>query len=216
MGEDREKVNPKKIKPEETISDTISIVKDKLDILSRHIKAEKPEETASLMNEMKSVIDKVDEIKKTTTEEFESYEKVNNMLFNLAGTGLAAERFTHEFARLVSGANKSLDRLLKLITTKDARVVKEISAIRSALEALRNDIKLLGPMFYVKKVASEKELNIYNVIKNTISLQEHIIEKENIKINILGDPFKITMREGSCMQIFNNLIDNSILVNTEI
>ena len=51
-------------------------------------------------------------------------------------------------------------------------------------------------MFYVKKVASEKELNIYDIIKNTISLQEHIIEKENIEINILGDPFKIVMREG--------------------
>ena len=210
MRDDRKKVNPEKKKPEETISDTITIVKDKLDVLSKHIKAEKPEETSNLVNEMKTVVEKIEEIKKITSDEIESYEKVNDMLFNLAGTGLAAERFTHEFSRLVSGANKSLDRLSKLISSKDARVAKEINAIGSALEALRNDIKLLGPMFYVKKVASEKELNIYNVIKNTISLQEHIIEKENIKINILGDPFKITMREGSCMQIFNNLIDNSI------
>lgn len=210
MLDDRKIVNPEKKKPEETISETVSDVKNKLDYLSKYIKAEKPEESSELLNEMKIVIQKVDDIKKITSDEVENYEKVNNMLFNLAGTGLAAERFTHEFARLVSGANKSLDRLVKLISSKDARVNKEINAIRSALEALRNDIKLLGPMFYVKKVASEKELNIYDIIKNTISLQEHILEKENIKIKIIGDPFRIIMREGSCMQIFNNLIDNSI------
>lgn len=210
MMNDRRIVNPVKKKTEETLSDTIMIVKNKLDNLSKYIKAEKPEETYKLADEMKTVVEKVDELKNITTDEIESYERVNDMLLNLAGTGLAAERFTHEFARLISGATKSIDRLSKLIITNDARIVKEISTIRSVLEALRNDIKLLGPMFYVKKVASEKELNIYNIIKNAISLQEHILDKENIKINILGDPFKITMREGSCMQIFNNLIDNSI------
>ncbi len=210
MLDDRKIVNSEKKKPEETISDTVNDVKNKLDRLSKYIKAEKPEESSELITEMKNVIEQVDEIKKITSDEVENYEKVNNMLFNLAGTGLAAERFTHEFAKLVSGANKALERLTGLVSLNDARVKKEIGAIRSALEALRNDIKLLGPMFYVKKVANEKELNIYDIIKNTISLQEHQLQREDIKINILGDPFKIIMREGSCMQIFNNLIDNSV------
>lgn len=209
MRDDRKIVNPEKKKPEESISGTISDVKNKLDYLSKYIKAEKPEDSSNLIKEMKSVIEKVDEIKKIANDEVENYEQVNKMLFNLAGTGLAAERFTHEFARLVSGASSSLDRL-ELLLVITPRMKKEIDAIRMALEALKNDIKLLGPLFYVKKVAREKELNLLQIIKNTISLQQHALEKEKIKLEIEGNSFPIIMREGSCMQIFNNLIDNSI------
>ncbi|PKL83103.1 MAG: hypothetical protein CVV24_06605 [Ignavibacteriae bacterium HGW-Ignavibacteriae-3] len=209
MRDDRKIVNPEKKKSEESVSGTISDVKNKLDYLTKFIKAEKPEDSANLMSEMKSVISKVDEIKKLANEEVENYEQVNKMLFNLAGTGLAAERFTHEFARLVSGASSSLDRLEKLLVITP-RMKKEIEAIRMALEALKNDIKLLGPLFYVKKVAREKELDLLQIIKNTLLLQQHALEKENITLELEGDSFVVKMREGSCMQIFNNLIDNSI------
>lgn len=209
MKDDRKRVNPEKKKSEISVSETINDVKNKLDVLSRAIKTEKPEESADLSKEMKEVIEKVDEIKKITNDEFENYERVNNMLFNLAGTGLAAERFTHEFARLVEGASSSLERLEKLLVIT-ARMKKEIDAIRMALEALKNDIRLLGPLFYVKKVAREKDLDILQIIKNTLSLQQHALEKGKINVEIEGDSFSVVMREGSCMQVFNNLIDNSI------
>lgn len=209
MRDDRKTVNPEKKKPEESLAGNINDVKSKLDYITKFIKAEKPEDSANLNNEMKNIISKVDEIKNIANAEVENYEQVNKMLFNLAGTGLAAERFTHEFARLVSGASASLDRLEKLLVIT-ARMKKEIDAIRMALEALKNDIKLLGPLFYVKKVAREKELDLLLIIKNTILLQQHALEKEKIKLEVEGDSFPVLMREGSCMQIFNNLIDNSI------
>lgn len=153
---------------------------------------------------------KFDEIKKQIDQTVEDYENVNKTLFNLAGTGLAAERFTHEFARLVSGANASLERLKRLVDLSVPKIKKEVDTIYGALEALRNDIRLLGPMFYIKKVAREKTLDIKQVIENTLSLQEHWIKKESVRVEIIGDSFTVTMREGSCMQIFNNLIDNAI------
>ena len=107
MRDDRKIVNPEKKKPEESISGTINEVKNKLNYLSKFIKAEKPEKSVELLEEMKTVFAMMDEVKTIMNLEVESIEKVNNMLFNLAGTGLAAERFTHEFARLVNGANKS-------------------------------------------------------------------------------------------------------------
>lgn len=143
----------------------------------------------------------------STIEELESEKKV---LFNLAGTGLAAERFTHEFARIIGGALSSLDRLKKLIDLNNPKIKKETDSLTSALEVLRNDIRLLGPMFYIKKVAKEKELNIRDIIQNTISLQEYALQKEGIHLETVGGTFKITMREGSCMQVFNNMIDNAI------
>ena len=131
---------------------------------------------------------------------------------------MAAERFTHEFARLVSGANSSLERLRKLIEAEIIKIPretftkinKEINTIGGALEALRNDIRLLGPMFYIKRVANEKQLNIRQIIDNTLLLQENALKKERIDVEIEGESFIVTMREGSCMQVFNNLIDNAV------
>jgi C4-dicarboxylate-specific signal transduction histidine kinase len=65
-------------------------------------------------------------------------------------------------------------------------------------------------MFYIKRVASDKELNIRHIIDNTLLLQENAIKKEGIEVEVTGETFKVVMREGSCMQIFNNLIDNSV------
>lgn len=131
---------------------------------------------------------------------------------------MAAERFTHEFARLVSGANSSLERLRKLIEAEIIKIPretftkinKEINTIGGALEALRNDIRLLGPMFYIKRVANDKQLNIRQIIDNTLLLQENALKKERIDVEIEGESFIVTMREGSCMQVFNNLIDNAV------
>jgi signal transduction histidine kinase len=160
--------------------------------------------------ELKTVETEIGEIKKQVDITVDEYETINKQLFNLAGTGLAAERFTHEFSRLIAGANASLDRLKKQADLSNPKVKKEIDTISGALEALRNDIKLLAPMFYIKKVANEKQLSIRSIIDNTLLLQENATKRENIDVDVIGESFSIMMREGSCMQIFNNLIDNSV------
>ncbi len=153
---------------------------------------------------------KLAELQERISQDVQIQQQERNLLFSLAGTGLAAERFTHEFARLVRGANDGLNRLKKLINLDKPKIKKEVDIIYESLEALRNDIRLLGPMFYVKRVANEKELDIQQIIQNTLYLQKHWLKKESIQIDVQGETFTVKMREGSCMQIFNNLIDNSI------
>ena len=160
--------------------------------------------------ELRKVEVKLDEIKKQVLLASRDFENTSKTLFNLAGTGLAAERFTHEFARLVSGANSSLDRLKGELTPLKPKVKKEVDIIGGALEALRNDIRLLGPMFYIRKVAKEKNLDIREIIDSTLLLQDNAIKKANIHPSVVGGSFGVHMREGSCMQIFNNLIDNTV------
>jgi signal transduction histidine kinase len=167
----------------------------------------KSEEIKNTLQQIKPVYSELKSEIPITIEELESEKKV---LFNLAGTGLAAERFTHEFARIISGAISSLDRLKKLIDHDNPKIKKETDTLTSALEVLRNDIRLLGPMFYIKKVAKEKDLDIRKIIDNTVSLQEYMLRKENIELEITGGSFNVFMREGSLMQVFNNLLDNAI------
>lgn len=159
---------------------------------------------------LKPLLSKIHAAQETIFQILDEGLQENQILFRLAGTGLAAERFTHEFARLVRGGNDALNRLKKLIVLDKPKVKKEIDIIYESLEALRNDIRLLGPMFYVKRVANEKALDVRQIIQNTLYLQEHWLKQESIQANVQGETFTVKMREGSCMQIFNNLIDNSI------
>lgn len=210
--DDRKKMNPVKERTSnEIIEAKVVTVKADLDDIKKKVEAS-DKKTAS---ETKPIITKVEqqvtELKQQVTDTIDELEKDKQILFNLAGTGLAAERFTHEFARLISGAISSLARLKKYIDENEkAKAKKEFDSISGALEALRNDIRLLGPMFYIKKVAKEKDLSIREIIQNTISLQEPFIEKAGIEMIIDGGNFNVVMREGSCMQVFNNLIDNAV------
>jgi len=211
MENDRERINPKKTKTSaENLAKAVADLKTSVSTVieqASNIRDPKAKECVSAIDKARGEIDDVVRLIGETTEEHQIERKT---LLNLAGTGLAAERFTHEFARLVSGANWALDRLTKQILMTSPKIKKEVDAIRAALEALKNDIRLLGPMFYVKKVAREKELDVKSIVENTLLLQEVAMKKDGIEPEIRGESFVIVMREGSCMQVFDNLLDNSI------
>jgi signal transduction histidine kinase/anti-sigma regulatory factor (Ser/Thr protein kinase) len=207
------------VKPEIEVGKKLDDAKAKLGNIASTVSKSSDETVQKSAEQLRQVESQFDEIKTQFAQTVEDYESVNKQLFSLAGTGLAAERFTHEFARLISGANAALGRLrqqFELISTRispsDAipKINKEINTIGGVLEALRNDIRLLGPMFYIKRVANDKQLNIRQIIDNTLLLQENALKKEGIDVEVEGESFTVTMREGSCMQVFNNLIDNAV------
>ena len=204
--EDRPKLEPKR----EYNSTPIQKTETTLSNLAEKLAESHKENNIKVATILENSVNEIREFKEEVKGVFETQIQEKETLFNLAGTGLAAERFTHEFARLVRGALDALGRLKKFLEPLSPKIKKELDLLYSSLEALRNDIRLLGPMFYVKKVANEKELDIKKIIENTIALQERWLEKESIQIEIQGESFIIKMREGSCMQIFNNLIDNAI------
>jgi len=210
--EDRKKMNPVKERTSnEKIEAKVVTVKADLDDIKKKVEASDNKTASETRPIISKVEQQVTELTQQVTDTIDELEKDKQILFNLAGTGLAAERFTHELARLISGAISSLTRLKKYIDENEkAKAKKEFDSISGALEALRNDIRLLGPMFYIKKVAKEKDLNILEVIQNTISLQQPFIEKAGIEMIVESDSFNVKMREGSCMQVFNNLIDNAV------
>ncbi len=185
------------------------LANDLTDMISTLLETPVPP-TSQVVARLENITQQISGIHKSCALTFEAQNREKTLLFHLAGTGLTAERFTHEFARLVRGALDALGRLKKFLEPPSAKIKKELDLIYSSLEALRNDIRLLGPMFYVKKVANEKELDLKQIIQNTLALQERWLQKEAIHVEIQGATFIVKMREGSCMQIFNNLIDNAI------
>jgi signal transduction histidine kinase len=207
---ERPKKEKKPQKEKEDILDKFHTVKKSLEETAHEISKIDTTDQKEFVNTLDKTKETIDDLENQFKDAYEDLDTSNKRLFHLAGTGLAAERFTHEFSRLVSGANDSLGRLRSQIDITNAKIKREIDAISGALEALRNDIKLLGPVFYIKKVANEKELDLKEVISNSLLLLENSLIKSGIKSEISGTSFQIKMREGSCMQIFVNLLDNSI------
>lgn len=207
---DRPKKEKKAEESKKEISDKLHGIKQNLERTTKEISKENFVPDNQLIVNLTEAQESIGEIQNQFNEAVEDLETSNKRLFHLAGTGLAAERFTHEFSRLVSGANDALGRLKNQIDTSNAKIKREVDAISGALEALRNDIRLLGPVFYIKKVANEKDLDLKEVISNSLLLMENSMKKAGIKYEILGSSFNAKMREGSCMQIFVNLLDNSV------
>lgn len=206
---DRPVAEKKKEKEKKDISDKFHGLKKNLDNTAEEITKDNPDMEDVVIKNLNVAKESIIDLQNQFNETVDDLETSNKRLFHLAGTGLAAERFTHEFSRLVSGANESLVRLRNQIDMKNPKIKKEVDIIYGALEALRNDIRLLGPVFYIKKVAHEKDLEINEIISNSLLLMENSLNKSEIKTEIVGTSFRTRMREGSCMQIFVNLIDNS-------
>lgn len=214
LEDDREFDKPHKEKKEKKKDDElkgeVENIKQQLSELAGLISKSKDEQLSKKAPIIEEVGNKVESIEKEYQIRQDDYNKRNETLFNLAGTGLAAERFTHEFARLIDGASRAFTRLQAQVDMHEPKIKKEMEIIKQALEALKNDIRLLGPMFYVKRVAKDKELSIKQIIDSTINLQQHSLQKEKIEIEFSGNNFLVVMSEGACMQVFNNLIDNSV------
>lgn len=140
----------------------------------------------------------------------EEYASERDILLGLSGLGLAAERFTHEFARLTREAGELFERIRQKIGDRVPGIGRDLDSLGAVVDALHNDIKALGPMFYIRRATREKELDIRKVIDNAFLLNDSQIRDNSIGVDIVEkSPLKVVMREGPCTQIFNNLVDNA-------
>ncbi len=140
----------------------------------------------------------------------EEYASERDLLLGLSGLGLAAERFTHEFARLTREAGEALDRIREKVSDRVPGIGRDLDALGAVIDALHNDIKALGPMFYIRRTTREKELDIRKVVENAFLLNDSQVKDNKIEVDVVEKtPLKIVMREGPCTQVFNNLVDNA-------
>jgi len=195
-----------------------------LDVVLRDLERRKergedlPPETADALIRITGAKESLTELDKSYTELRDAYRETaqdfdsqRDVLLAMAGLGLAAERFTHEFARLTREASDALGRLQKRLPILAPDCQADLSALRAALDALRTDIVALGPLFYIRKAPREKTVDIEQVVKNAVLLNRSQLKDAGIIHEVkVVQPLAITMREGQCTQVFNNLIDNAV------
>lgn len=139
-------------------------------------------------------------------QEREAFETERQALLSLAGLGFTAERFAHEFARLVDKAEKSFASIEKRLGENDADAL----AVRSVLEALRSEIRGLEPLMYVSR-RKRQPSSVMVAVENAVLLNEMLADHEGVQLaTVRSDDFTVRMPSGALTQVLNNLLDNAI------
>lgn len=154
----------------------------------------------------------VQETRQAAADTVSRFDEEREMLLALAGLGLAAERFTHEFARMTREASDLLHEIEKHPSIQQVNHLKSrVEVLGVTLEALRDLVLALGPMFYIRRKTSEKPLDVKTIVEHALLLNKGQIQEHNIQVEI-QDPqgnLSVTMRRGALTQVFNNLLDNA-------
>lgn len=174
-------------KTEDQSKETVAVPREKLENLE-----EQTEKVETYVNE---VISELTEIKEERREAF----------LHLMGIGLAAERFTHEFDRLVAGLSANL----KSIEEKQPHNIA-VKALRHIFDALKNEVALMGAARYVRKPPESQIVNVRKLIDMALNAHESYIEDSNIQVEFPqnGD-FKVKISIASLSQVLDNIIANA-------
>ena len=143
-------------------------------------------------------------------EEIKELKRINNHLIQFAGAGLAAERQKHEFNRMLTSFNSSIKKMKKLSENSDKSLIDEIQNLENIAETLKSSLSISNKEISIKSVGLEKDLDVLIIINNSIKILEHQINKFGIRIIVTGESFSVKMSEGALMQVFTNLLSNSI------
>lgn len=154
----------------------------------------------------------VQETREAAADTVSRIDEEREMLLALAGLGLAAERFTHEFARMTREASDLLHEIEKQsIIQQAAHLRGRVEALGVTLEALRDLVLALAPMFYIRRKTVEKPLDVKTIVAHALLLNQGQIEENRILVDLRESEgsLTVTMRRGALTQVFNNLIDNA-------
>lgn len=132
----------------------------------------------------------------------------NRQVFlHLVGIGLAAERFSHEFERMVHSIYKANENLKK----KYGRDI-DIKDINLFTNALKNEVRLMSVMRYIKGSPREGKTSTREILKLILLIHQDDFKRENIEViePEMMDDIMTRIPDFSVAQILDNIIINTI------
>lgn len=135
----------------------------------------------------------------------EARDDKSEALLHLMGIGMAAERFCHEFDRMVAG----LDANLRKLEDKHP-YYSWVKSIRLALDSLKNEVALMDVARYVKRPPKSGQSSVCSVIQLSVNAHRSRIEQGvEVEIPDEGD-FSVKMSPAALSQVVDNIIENAI------
>lgn len=146
-------------------------------------------------------------ISQAVNEIYESQEEERDTFLHLLGIGLAAERFSHEFDRLVDGSSRYI-KDLKSSTTINKEKLDQLELF---VNVLRNEIRLMGTLRYVRRSQSAQQHSVKRIIQLVWLAYREALHEAQIQVELkLDDDFEVYVSEASLAQVIDNIIHNAI------
>lgn len=144
---------------------------------------------------------------KDLKESIEVMEEVQDMLTEQAGFGLAIASSLHEINKITSNFYNGISTILR----SESYDKEKLESLSDASLSLKSELKRLGPLRAIK-AEKRKRFNIIDPINYMLSVQDRDLKKNGINVEIQGNTegFDIYARYGAAIQIFTNLMSNSI------
>lgn len=148
----------------------------------------------------------------TVKEVFSNEEKEREAFLHLVAVGLVAERFTHEFARVVNQLAE-LFRQLRTITRTDPAAAEAVSDLERQIGILQNELIPLGNLVHRHNQLGTDKCNVPAIVQAVLDNNAPRIDGAKIKVELIRtteDDFASPMRDVALAQVLDNILDNAI------
>jgi C4-dicarboxylate-specific signal transduction histidine kinase len=166
------------------------------------------EENASSMADLLALLALLDEAVDHQHLADDLQQQERQVLYQLAATGMAAERVAHEFARHVQEASTLLQEL-RNVSRGNGQALRTIAGLEASLGGLRNEVRTLAPYDAGFRTERTRLLPVMEPIQTATLLNRVMQAQMGIMCEVLGLSFDIAGRPASLVQVFGNVLENA-------
>jgi signal transduction histidine kinase len=143
-----------------------------------------------------------------------AYRKQIEIVEDLAGVGIAVDAASHDLMIVMNRAVEKVDEVQELVNSTDLdqeKLIDKVDALQGQLVFVRSLLTGIQPLFRSSR-RRNKELRISNILEKVRRYYEIPLKRIKAEVNIreIGTPLIVTSNEGVLLQLFINLMDNSV------
>lgn len=163
-----------------------------------------------LSAEVTNYREKAESANQTIKEVFSDDDKERETFLHLVAVGLVAERFTHEFVRVVKHCASAVRRL-RSVTNGNTEVDNALNDLERCISILQNELVPLGNLIHRDSLVGKAECNVLVLVNTILANNQSRLESEKIKVQLHGkETFVVPLRESLLAQVLDNLVDNAV------
>jgi hypothetical protein len=180
-------------------------VEKRIENLNTHVDQSKDQQGKNLVKKLREDYYKERDIKKRQIDIVE----------DLAGVGIAVDATSHDVMVVMNRAVEKIDEVSKMLARSEdldiERLKDKIDALNGQIMFMRSLLVGIQPLFRSSR-RLKKALRVSDIVQTVTRYYESPIKKINIEVNIKESetPLFITSSEGVLLQLFINLMDNSV------
>jgi signal transduction histidine kinase len=175
----------------------------------RRIRAMVPRSDAEVIDDLQQAFLEFKDLAERAQQRIEEVEADSRQMVQMAGVGLMVEVVAHELARSSESALQALEGLRGREVPVELR--GRLETLRAEMKSVSKRLRVLDPL----SISGRQRSEVFNLVELLRDLQEgHAAQFARhgvrLELNVPQQPVRIRAVKGMVVQIFENLISNSV------